>query len=100
MNLFSVATNGRSKVINKASRKLVKAMKKHIKQEALKGRLNSNFNILEADIYGLAEGMADEVYEKACDMLNKYYKNQVTIEIEMYGCGLSHKRLKAVINKI
>lgn len=100
MNLFNVAKKGRSKAINKASRKLVKATKKHIKQEALKGRLNSNFNILEADIYGLAEGMADEVYEKACEILNKFYKDQVTVVIEMYGCGLSHKRLKALINKI
>lgn len=100
MNLFSIATNGRSKVVNKASRKLFKAMNKLIKQQALKGRLESTLTIWESDIYGLSDGMADEVYAQACNMLNKYYKGEVTVEIEMYGYASSHKRLKAVINKI
>lgn len=100
MKLFSIAKDGRKKLINKSVAKFVRAMKKHIKNEAKKGRMESNLRIDEADIYGLAEGMADEIYEKACQALNEYYSDEVTIEVEHYGYAVSRKRLKATINKI
>ena len=99
MNLLSKAIDGRKKLIDKSVKTLTRKMKKHIKKEAVMGRLNSNLDITSAGIMGLSDDMDIEVYDKVCDILNSFYKGSVTVEVERHGYCNSHRRLKARINR-
>lgn len=97
MKLFDIAMRERDKRSKIAVNTLVRVMKNRIKSNAKKGILKSEMVIEEAGIYGLPEELYDDIYKKAAEILNDYFKDDVKIQLKNVPFG--YNRLSATVVK-